>query len=132
MYTISIAYDVPTRTMSDGLTAKQRAIGTKGDSDVLRLHFDINDPNNELDGLMGRVDLDVPVRNDDGTTYRPYVMLDENNDAILPDMVMTVAKKFKLPVQMVHENEDQSIRLCSFNRLTYAVTTAVRGRECSQ
>ena len=129
MYTISISYDASTRLLSDDLKAEQRFIATKGDNDVVKLQFTINDPEHELDGFDRRVDFDIKAKEGDDTEYKPFLMLDENDCATLPNDILTYARKFKMPIQLVFEDPKTHERLCSFNTLTYLVSCAVKGKR---
>lgn len=126
VYTIPITYHIDKRILSDGTDTYNLVIDTRGDNNIVTLKFTIDGTVPE--GYEGRVEFDIPVK-PDGTTgvaKKPYIDLDENDEATIPNSILKWALRRSLPIQLVYENKDTKQRFCSFNMLTYTVTDAIR------
>lgn len=132
MLIVNVLYDADTRLMkitsisSMGTAIDTNAVATTGDNLSTVLVFEITDPQGTLDGFSARAEFGVNVIGTDGTTYHPYLPLEEDY-VILPNSILSAVKCGKLPFQLVFSRmvDGEKVTITSLNTIALAVNRAI-------
>lgn len=131
MLTVNITYNAKTRLMkitslSSGVGG-DNAVATTGDNLTTRLQFTFDDPDYILDGYGARVDFGVNLINTDGISYRPFIVLDENDGVNIPEEILSNVKCGKLPIQLAFGQVIDSVdnEMYSLNQIELAINKAI-------
>ena len=128
MITINLTYDAETRLMSiTSESTGEGAVATTGDDQATRMVFDYHDPSDTLEGFSARVEFGVNLIDEQGSSYRPYLMLDSENSVTLPNTILSAVKCGLLPFQLAFVRGESTTRVefYSLNTLTLAVNKAL-------
>lgn len=109
MLVVNITYDAVTRLMAvDEISTGQpnRVVGTTADNNGTMLHFTFIDFDNSLELYSKSAQFGSVLVDAEHDTYRPPMMLDENNNVIIPDYIMSHVLRNTLTVQLVFKHSD--------------------------
>lgn len=109
MLVVNITYDAVTRLMAvDEISTGQpnRVVGTTADNNGTMLHFTFIDFDNSLDLYSKSAQFGSVLVDTEHDTYRPPMMLDENNNVVIPDYIMSHVLRNTLTVQLVFKHSD--------------------------
>lgn len=133
MLTVNITYHAETRLMeitSVSTGNVKEAVATTGDDMATRLQFTFDDPNHTLDEYGARVEFGVNLTNtEDSHAYHPFIELDEENGATIPNSILSNVKCSVLPIQLAFGNKngrtDESEDFYSLNILNLAINKSL-------
>lgn len=130
MLIVTILYHAKSRLMEIADISsdeKGKTVATTGDNLGTRLQFTFDDPEDTLEGYGARVDFDVLLMNQEGMTYKPFIMLNSEGYVDIPDGILSQVKCGKLPIQLVFGKAvgETDYRFNSLNQIELAVNRAI-------
>lgn len=130
MLIVSILYHAKSRLMEiEDISSDEqgKTVATTGDNLGTRLQFTFDDPEETLVGYGARVDFDVLLMNEEGRTYKPFIMLNSEGYVDIPDGILSQVKCGKLPIQLVFGKAvgETDYRFNSLNQIELAINRAI-------
>ena len=129
---VEITYHAESRLMELTDMPDDQFVGTDGDDYATYLRFTMDDPNGLLTGYGARVEFDVSIKDENGDTYKPFIIIDESMSVPLIQRILSNVKYGAIPIQMAFKGTDSEGRTSqyySLNKLRLSISDSIRALE---
>ena len=129
---VEITYHAESRLMELTDMPDDQFVGTDGDDYATYLRFTMDDPDGLLTGYGARVVFDVSIKDENGDTYKPFIIIDESMSVPLIQRILSNVKYGAIPIQMAFKGTDSEGRTSqyySLNKLRLSISDSIRALE---
>lgn len=129
---VEITYHAESRLMELTDMPDDQFVGTDGDDYATYLRFHMDDPDGLLTGYGARVEFDVSIRDENGDTYKPFIVIDESMSVPLIQRILSNVKYGAIPIQLAFkgtDSEGKSSQFYSLNKLRLSISDSIRALE---